>query len=210
MAYYDFEKIKKDVSIERSLIYLKLKFKKDDNGWRAECPQCGGERSLAINPIKNVYFCHEADKGGDVLSFVSHVLDIGVKEAAKFLLEHSTKKETKKTSQVSQVKKGTVPQKSVEERGAIPIPTGKGFSPLQHLIYQHPKVQAFGLEPDEAKRMGIGYCAKGYYKSHVVAPLRLDDGHLVVYAILSPEKPMPKTLNWPATNVIPLKLKKRV
>ena len=68
MAYYDFAKIKADIPIERSLIYLKLKFEKDPNGWRLDCPQCGGKRSIAINPERNAFYCHDAEIGGDVLS----------------------------------------------------------------------------------------------------------------------------------------------
>lgn len=198
MAYYDFDQIKKDVSIERSLIYLKLKFKKDDNGWRAECPQCGGERSLAINPIKNVYYCHEADKGGDVLSFVSHVLNIGVKDAAKFLLEHSGKTEAKKTSQVSPVKKGTVPQKT--EKGT----STEVFQPLSHLFFEHGLVQDMGISAADAEALGIGYTNRGLLKGHVCIPVRLADGSLAGYVGVHGGK-VPSTWHYLKTNVVPLK-----
>ena len=197
MAYYDFEMIKREIPIERSLIYLKLKFTKDDNGWRIDCPKCGGERSIAINPVKNVYFCHEAETGGDVLSFVSHVLDIGVKDAAKFLLEHSAKPEAKKTV-LPKMKK--VAKKLVDNQLTI-----EGFQPLSHLVFENDMVQDLGISAADAEALGIGYTSRGLLKGHVCVPVRLADGTLAGYVGIHAGKVPEKWHGLKTSNVIPLK-----
>ena len=190
--YYDFAKIKADIPIERSLIYLKLKFTKDENGWRLDCPKCGGERSIAINPLKNVFFCHDAETGGDVLSFVSHVLDVGVKEAARFLLDHSGKPEAKRT----------VPPKS-EERPKTQ-PATDAFQPLSHLVFEHDMVQDLGISVEDAEALGIGYTNRGLLKGHVCVPVRLPDGVLTGYVGIHKGK-VPLTWHYPKSNVVHLK-----
>ena len=197
MAYYDFEKIKRDVPIERSLIYLKLKFTKDDNGWRVDCPKCGGDRSIAINPVKNVYFCHEAGTGGDVLSFVSHLLDVGVKDAAKFLLEHSAKPEAKKTVPPKTEKAAKAPELAKSETS--------GFQPLSHLVFENDLVQDLGISAEDAEALGIGYTSRGLLKGHVCVPVRLADGTLAGYVGIHAGKVPEKWHGLKPTNVIPLK-----
>lgn len=197
MPYYDFEKIKRDVPIERSLIYLKLKFEKDENGWRIDCPKCGGERSIAINPIKNVFFCHEAETGGDVLSFVSHVLNVGVKEAAKFLLEHSEKPEVKKT----------VPKKS--EKVEKKQPVMETFNPLSHILPEHELVQSLGFPAEIAEQLGVGFAVRGMMKGFVAVPLRSAEGVLAGYIGVRTDVKLPTTWHLPVSNVIPLNPKKR-
>ena len=197
--YYDFAKIKADIPIERSLIYLKLKFEKDENGWRLDCPQCGGKRSIAINPIKNAFFCHDAETGGDVLSFVSHVLDIGVKDAAKFLLDHSGKPEVKKT----------VPKKSEEGPRPIPSRDENGFQPLSHLVAEHELVQDLGFPVEVAEQLGIGFAVRGMMKGFVAVPLRSVEGVLTGYIGVRSDVKLPTTWHMPETNVVPMRGKKR-
>ena len=128
-----------------------------------------------------------------MLSFVSHVLNVGVKDAAKFLLEHSAKPEAKRT----------VPPKS--EKGKKPaVPVSEGFQPLSHLIFEHDLVQELGISAEDAEALGIGYTNKGLLKGHVCVPVRLTDGSLAGYVGIHEGK-VPQTWHYPKSNVVPLK-----
>jgi DNA primase len=185
--FYDYEDIKATVRIEQAMVWLKLTFHKEGEHWRGVCPACGGDddRALVIHPVRHVFHCKTADYGGSVLDLVMHVKGMRLKEAAKFLIEHRDKKPEKKV------------EKKVEE------PT-EGFQPLKGLLFEHEDVQALGLSAEDAERLGIGYCVRGYYKGHIVAPIRTDTGHLVVYAIISDAKKLPEKLHWPTSNVVPI------
>lgn len=185
MSYkLDFSAIKRDITIEHAMVYLSLKSHKDVNGWRASCPVCESEDDLSLNIERNVFTCHTSGESGSVIDLVAHIKGIGIKDAAKFLLDNFTKKKPKE------------PEPQAE--------LSTGFQPLKGLSFDHEKVQELGISAKDAERLGIGYCSKGYYRNMVVAPIRLPDGHLVAYAAISLDKEMPETLHWPETNVIPL------
>jgi len=195
--FVNFKEVKETISIELAMVFLNLKgLTPEDGAYRGECTVCrAGSRSLVITPEKSAFYCHAAKKGGDVISLVAHLHGTSMKEAASWLLERSTKS-----------KKPERPEPKPPK--PTPPPTPKGFTPLKDLRYEHEAVQSLGLTPHDAERMGVGYCFRGYYKGHVVAPIRLEDGHLVVYAIISKEKKMPETLHWPESNVVPLSRKR--
>src|SRR4051794_20598213 len=90
MPYIDFAEIKARITIEQVATFLKLNVKRSANQLRGECPACkaGGPRTLAITPSKNVWYCFSSQKGGDVISLASHVLECDAKEAAQHLQDH--------------------------------------------------------------------------------------------------------------------------
>lgn len=192
--FIDFKEVKRLVSIERAMVYLSLKgLKAENHTYRGECPRCkeGGSRALVITPAENVFFCHAARKGGDVISLVAHLHGTSMKEAASWLLDQSSKS-TKPAE-----KKATVPQKNDER-------TKDTFQPLAHLQYDHQLVADLGIAVEDAERLGVGYASRGLLKGHVCIPVRLTDGSLAGYVGIQAGK-VPKEWHYPNTNVVPLK-----
>jgi len=86
MPNIDFAAIKAAVSLQKAAEFLGLELKPSAGAFRCACPQCekGGDRGLVITPGKGFY-CFGVKKGGDVISLVAHVRDIGQREAAEQL-----------------------------------------------------------------------------------------------------------------------------
>jgi hypothetical protein len=184
--FINFKEVKELISVERAMIFLELKGLKAENGsYRGGCPACrdGGSRALAITPAQSAFYCHAAKKGGDVISLTAHLHGTSMKEAASWLLAKSAK--------------STKPEKVEPKAG--------DFAPLTHLIFDHEKVRAIGLSPQEAEALGIGYSSRGYYKGEVVVPVRTDTGHLAGYIPIMAGIKLPKTWHLPKTNVVHLK-----
>jgi DNA primase len=192
MAFYDYEAIKRDISIERAMVYLKLKFHKEAAQWRGACPTCGGDdRTLAINHERNVFHCKAADIGGSVLDLVMHVKECRLKEAAQFLLDNFEKKTAL-----------TTPKKNKERTKP------EGFEPLSHLAHEHESVQDLGFPVEVAESIGIGFASRGLMRSFVAIPLRKDDGTLVGYIGIPPGTKAKVPSTWHGlhpSNVVPLK-----
>lgn len=178
MSYIDFAELKREVSILQVADLLDLELKKDGEGFRTECPHCqSGKRTLVINEGKQAFFCFTENKGGDCISLVAHVKNIGVKDAALFI--HSSL---------------TVPAKVTGD-----------LEPLQHLDTNHEAVVAL-MTPADAQRIGAGYAKKGILRGHIAWPIRLEDGTLIGYIGTKPdaELKLPKAFRFP-NNVVPLK-----
>lgn len=161
MSFIDFNELKAAHPISEVVERLGLNMNKSGASLRGKCPVCesGGDRNLVVTPDKNVYFCFSEGKGGDQLQLISHVKRIGVKEAAEWL-------------------GGTTTAKEKAPKGQTP---SEGFKPLEYLQYDHPAVQALGIEPDDADRIGIGFAERGLMKGLVAVPIRLTDGRLIGY-----------------------------
>lgn len=170
MSYIDFEAIKAQVKIEDVIPKLGLDMKKNGKQYRSECPACnsGGDRSLVATPDKKAFYCFAAQKGGDVIAFVAHVRGCGQKEAAQFLAGDTVPPEKEKPR---------------EERG---------FKPLDYLEPDHDAVIAFGLDPDDAARIGAGYAKRGVMRGTVAIPVRDATGRLLGYLGCT-EAVLPKT-----------------
>src|SRR5258706_3830739 len=70
---------------------LKLALKKSSNQLPGPCPACGegDERTLAITPNRNLFYCFSAKSGGDQLALVQHITGLDVQDAAAFLSPHT-------------------------------------------------------------------------------------------------------------------------
>ena len=158
---------------------------------------------MAINPIKNVFHCKKADKGGSILDFVMHLSGGTVKDAAQFLLENHDAKTQR------QVKKTAPPKNEERTKKVDNHLTIESFQPLSHLVYEHDLVQDLGISAQDAEALGIGYTSRGLLKGHVCVPVRLPDGTLAGYVGILEGK-VPQTWHYPKTNVVPItKAKKR-
>lgn len=191
--FYDYDAIKRDISIELAMVYLKLRFHKEGTShWRGVCPKCGGDdRTLAINFERGVFHCKAADIGGSVLDLTMHVRKCSLKEAAQFLLDNFEKKTAP-----------TAPQKN--EQGTKEFT----FQPLSHLAHEHESVQDMKLPKEVAEAAGIGFASRGLMKSFVAFPVRLPDGTLVGYIGIPPDTELKVPDIWHGiaiSNVVPLK-----
>lgn len=172
-TFIDFEAVKAANPITDVAEQLGLTLKKAGQTLRGPCPSGeGGERGLAITPSKNVWYSFPLQRGGDVLALVQLINDCDVKEAARFLA-------------------GTAPLETAEppspERGAE-----RGFRPLAYLEADHPAVVALGVQPEDAKSLGIGYAPRGMLRGTVAIPIRTDDGMLAGYIGITEAKLPPK------------------
>jgi DNA primase len=171
-TFINFEELKEMVSIEQAIKYLELDMTQKGNQLRSECPVCGGgERTLVVTPTKGVFYCFAAKKGGDQIALVSHVQEIGMKDAAHFLAEqYSTVQDSSSTVPKAEAGKET-----------------EKFQPLSYLQSDHEAVVAVGFdcEPELLEELGIGYATKGTKRGEVLVPIRGEDGTLIDYISVS-------------------------
>lgn len=165
-SFVDFSEVKSCYSIVDVAERLGLELKKSGNQLRGPCPSgAEGERKFVITPEKNVWYSFALNEGGDVISLVALVRQCSAKEAAQWIVgdtEPEKKKRSKRTS--SQGEKSS-----------------EGFSPLEYLVFDHPSVEAIGLDAATAEKLGCGFCPRGIYRGKVAWPVRMPDGLLVGY-----------------------------
>jgi hypothetical protein len=180
----NFNDIKNRVSFEQVATMLGLSLKqveatrKSDGAkymqWRGKCPKCnGGDRSLAITPGEG-FTCFSTKlsdgkfPGGSVLDLVAHVKGVDLRQAAEMIASQCT-----------------VPRDSEPAKATVPDSLSKVHG---YLRWDHPDVQALGIDPATARKLGCGYKPTGCFSGSVVFPLYLHRdgkaGELVSYAAL--------------------------
>ncbi|MBR1146690.1 hypothetical protein [Bradyrhizobium sp. AUGA SZCCT0431] len=157
----DFQKLKNEITITQCLALLGVAIPQGSKAQlKLDCPKCGGKNNLAVNTDRNIAFCHTAKAGGDILSLVSHVKELSLKEAADWLSKPNSPALASKRPQ--------------DERN--------GFKPLEGLEADHPAVEVTGLDPFIAARAGIGYANKGVLKGTIAVPVwDMESGQLLGY-----------------------------
>jgi DNA primase len=146
------------------LLGLQLKSEQGGRYYRGDCPFCERDRTFRVTPEKNMYGCFKCkesgikDYWGDQLNLIERLKGMkDSKEAALWLLGDVG---------------GTVQREPVG---------GGGMEPLAYLQHDHPDVELVGFDPEDAKRIGIGYAPRGSLQGGVVVPIRLESGYLVGY-----------------------------
>lgn len=178
--YIDFEAVKASTKIADVADALGFDLKEKNNQLRGVCIVCekGGPRAFCITPEKERYYCFGCQTGGDCIALAAHVKGVHPKEAAFWIAEHfGIQSEEKNTNQG--------PKRSSEE----------GFQPLDYIQPDHEAVEALGLAPEDAERIGAGYAPRGVMRGQVAIPIRLEDGKLVGYLGIS-EAILPKSWKW--------------
>lgn len=175
-TFIDFEAVKAENPINEVAERLGLDLKKAGQQLRGPCPSGeGGERALAITPAKGLWYSFALQKGGDVLALVELVNDCSTKEAAKFLAGE------------------TVPPEKAEKSSSKERSDARGgFRPLEYLEPDHPAVEALGIEPEDAKALGLGYAPRGVLRGTVAIPIRRSDGAISGYIGITEAKLPPK------------------
>lgn len=167
MPMIDFQQVKADHPIMTVAERLGLTLKKDGQTFRGPCPSgAEGERKFVITPAKQAWYSFAAQKGGDVISLVSFVKGIGLKEAAAWIAGDTS-----------------VPEKKKRDAPAEKEPSGeeRGFKPLDYLQHDHDAVVALGFDPEFAKAVGLGYAPRGVMRGTIAVPVRNSNGTLLGY-----------------------------
>ena len=126
----------------------------------------GGKRALVITPSKALFynFCKQCDAGGDIFTLVRMVKGVDQLEAAKLLTEHFL---------------------------STPKPaTHSAFDPMKYsekLDYEHAAVKEYGLTPERARQLGIGWSTKGFNHNRLAIPIREPDGTIIGWWGYNPE-----------------------
>jgi DNA primase len=170
-SYIDFKQIKERISFPQAIQILGVQMRLRGNQYRSECPTCkhGGDRALVITDQKGFY-CHAAQKGGDVIAFAAHVRDEGQREAAEFLAQYAGIDSTPTSSPAPQ-----------REKTAKTTGNSGELRPLDYLTTDHPAIELLGLTEEVCAIIGIGFANKGTMNGRVVFPLRLESGSLIGY-----------------------------
>lgn len=180
-----FSDIKQHVTIAQVASMLQLKLKKTGDTYRCACPACNSktDRAIIITPAKGIFYCFDAKKGGDVLTLTSHVLGVGLRDAAQAISDHFllASKETE-PREPHAVPKEASKEKVTPTAGNVPT---SPLQPLAYLQHEHEAVQALGFPPETAKALGIGWASKGIMRQKVAIPL-YRDGELAGYLGINP------------------------
>ena len=161
--FIDFEEVKAACPIEKAVVLLELEMKEANNQLRGDCPICeGGPRILCVTPSKNKFYCFGCKTGGDQIALVAHIRGEHPKDAAHYLV-------------------GTLPTSDGEKSNKTGPKPSEGFQPLTYLQPDHEAVEALGIAPEDAERIGLGYAPRGLMRGQVAIPIRLQDGQLIGY-----------------------------
>ena len=185
--FIDFAELKKRFSILEVAELLDLPIKKEGDKYRTSCPVCDtdDDRAIVITPSKEVFYCHAAGKGGDLIALAAHVEKLGMRDAAEFIHRSLT-----------------VPEKV----GSSPNNVKSELQPLSYLEHNHDLVAQIGFDPEAAERLGIGYAKKGLMRGTVAIPLRTDDGVLLGYIGINNGR-LPKDLQSTDTIIVAFRKK---
>ena len=173
--FIDFEEVKAANPIGDVAERLGLDLKRAGHQLRGPCPSGeGGERAFVITPAKGVWYSFGLQQGGDVLALVELMNDCSTKEAAQFLVGE------------------TVPPERRSERQSKESAPERGFRALDYLEPDHVAVEALGIEPEDARALGLGYAPRGVLRGTVAVPIRRSDGAISGYIGITEAKLPPK------------------
>ena len=194
--FYDYAKIKEEITIEHVMVFFDLKGEPDNNGYRTSCPTCGGERSLSLYNARGLFTCHQSGASGSVLDLAMHIENCTLQEAADLLLENqaATAMKVAKPSPLT-------PQSPTRAQQS----SNPGFNALEYLHADDPLVQQVGFPIEVAQQLGIGTAFKGLMKGYVAIPIRTNDGTLCGYIGVKTDIKTPAQWHGIANNVVPLK-----
>lgn len=175
----DFATLKARLSFEEVIAHLRLPMTLKDGKYRGVCPACQSStnRALVVTPERGAY-CFDAKKGGDIIWLASHVQKIGVRQAAEALDQ---------AFPASAAPSPATGAATVPERTETGQPSGIA-AVASRLVFEHPLVQALGLDAETAKALGVGFAARGSLGSRVLIPIRTENGEPVTYIGYAPDK----------------------
>lgn len=190
MAYIDFQELKNKLTMEQVADYLNLDLKPSGNQLRGNCPACNSDnpRTLAITPSKGMFYCFDAETGGDIIKLVAHVRGIKQMEAAQELTNHFDRKVT-------------APQPTRRETTRPTTFDPEAFG--KKLVYSD-EVEALGLNQQDAERLTIGFHPQ---RKMVYLPIRNMDGTIAGFIGCPPQSALKMPPQWLQSSVVPFRKK---
>jgi len=169
----DYEKIKKELSIERVLGEYGMMQELKQNGLKfyGKCPIHNGDNPRAFNVSldKNLWNCFTHCGGGTVIDLLMAIENVNAYEAGKLSYEilGINKDENSKHT----------------------------LKPLEfklNLEHNHQYLKKRNIDSKTAKHFGIGYCKKGLMAGRVAIPIHDVDGNLIAYCGRAIDNNQPK------------------
>jgi DNA primase len=179
----DFQALKASTNIDEvARGFLQLKVSEDGDSLRAPCPHCESDnaRALIITPAKGLFYCFTAEKGGDLISLVSHCHSTGVRQSAEALA---------KVYMSDHVQESPKAEDGTEPKATEGFDSDKYIRSLKR---EQEDVSRFGISAELCEATGIGLCTKGINRGKLAIPVRLEDGTLIGFIGVSGEVSAPK------------------
>ncbi|TVM03348.1 MAG: hypothetical protein CV087_05635 [Candidatus Brocadia sp. WS118] len=190
-GFVDFKTIKKSISMLQVLEHYGLAQTLKGNGdsLSGPCPLHGGQTKgqFKVSTSKNCWHCFgQCKSGGNVLDFVSLKENIGIREAAIYLMERIGLSTVPVSTIQSEGKEVTSPQRQKDDKE--PVTTAEeskinkplGFV-LKYLDPDHPYLTDQGLSKETVLAFGLGYCKRGILAERIAIPIQNKGGELVAY-----------------------------
>jgi hypothetical protein len=142
--------------------------------WLHDCPWCGGEDKLSVNPSRKFWRCFVCAKQFQLLDLLA-AFDGGHAAAAEIVRASSGGRSLT-----------LIPEDYLEAAAPSrpstwepePIAPPESFAPLHaHIEYTARR----GLDLDNMRRLGVGVCSWGRYQDRLVFPVRRWDGHWIYF-----------------------------
>ena len=199
--WINYKRLKEDARFEPVLAHYGLVLTARGFELVGHCPfHDDKEPSFAVNPEKRVFNCFGCDAKGNVLDFVMLKEGVGVRKAAKLVMQwcglNGTRGEADSNGAVttSDPSPDVVSDSTGSESGNAqadaatcrpadgPETVNKPLSFALKLESEHPYFSERGILPGTVSYYGLGYSTRGIMKGRIAIPIHDENGDLVAYA----------------------------
>lgn len=204
--WIDYKRLKENARFEPVLAHYGLEVKPRGAELVGHCPfHDDKEPSLAVNVEKRVFNCFGCEAKGNVLDFVMLKEDVGVRKAAKLVMEWcglngSRDAGSNGGTDSSDSSTPSGPADNAAETGESEKSANgsqevinKPLSFTLKLESDHPYFAERGIIPGTVSYYGLGFSTRGIMKGRIAIPIHNESGDLVAYAgrWVGPEESIP-------------------
>lgn len=209
--WIDYKRLKENARFEPVLAHYGLEFKPRGAELVGQCPfHDDKEPSFAVNVEKRVFNCFGCEAKGNVLDFVMLKEDVGVRKAAKLVMDWcglngsrngdsngGTQPTTGSAESRDTAAGGGAgsdqPSQNANSRENHLEVANKPLSFSLKLESDHPYFAERGILPGTVSYYGLGYSTRGIMKGRIAIPIHDEIGELVAYAgrWVGPEESIP-------------------
>lgn len=178
-GFIDFKELAERVGVEQVADNHRIVVKQSGKELRGFCIACNGDdpRSLCLYPETNSFRCFSAGISGDSIALHAHLNGWAMYAAAKDLANMFPDGGRATAPQKTEVRKQPNPPKLPED---IAKNMAADFDPAvfaSKLTYSD-EVAALGITEDDAERLSIGFCSRGYLRGRICFPVRHTNGQI--------------------------------